>query len=217
MADGTRRWTVRAAVVAAAACLALAPVDARAQGRGGHGGGRGGGHGGGMRGGGMRGGGVAIVGGGLFSPWFGLGYGYGYGYGYGFGPWGDYPPAYYQVEGGVPLSVAMMSGFGGVDLEAKPGSADVWVDGKYAGEARDFDGYPSYLWLKEGAHRVQVYKGGFQTFDEEIDIQRGMKRPLKVRLVPGTSTPPGAKPDGKAEKRDKSEKTETAKDADKKV
>jgi hypothetical protein len=188
MADGFRNALVRAAVVVVAAVSTSAPAGALAQGRGGGHGGHGGGgtHGGG--------GGVAIVGG-AYGPWAGYGYGYGYGY-YG---WGPYPPAYYQVEGGIPLSVAMMSGFGGVDLEVKPNRADVWVDGKYAGEARDFDGYPSYLWLKQGVHRVQVYKGGYQTFDEAIEVQPGLKKELKVRLAAGSSTPPGMKPGEKGD------------------
>ncbi len=37
----------------------------------------------------------------------------------------------------------MIAGFGAVDVDAKPNRADVWVDGKYVGEARDLDGYPS--------------------------------------------------------------------------
>ena len=42
----------------------------------------------------------------------------------------------------------------------------VVVPGEYVGEARDLDGYPSYLWLAEGEHRVAVHKGGFLVFDE---------------------------------------------------
>jgi hypothetical protein len=181
MVNALRKWSLMAAVVAAAIHLSLAPVDARAQGRG-HGGGHGG-HGG---------GGVVVVGGGYYGGWPGYGFGY-WGGPWGFGAW-DYPTAYYQPEGGIPLGVAMMSGFGGVDLDVKPNRADVWVDGRYTGEARDFDGVPSYLWLKEGVHRLQVYKGGFRTFDEEIEVQRGMKRDLKIKLEAGDSTPPGVKP-----------------------
>ena len=182
MSNGRR---VQAASVAALLVAALvAPAAASAAGR--HGGGHGGGRG------------VVVVGGGFYSPWWGMGPGY-----YGFwGPWGwgGYPPANYGVEGGVPMSVAMMSGFGGVDLQVKPNRADVWVDGKYVGEARDFDGYPTYLWLKEGVHRVQIQKGGFKVFDEEIDMQPGLKKVLKVRLEPGESQPPAGKPDGRAAK-----------------
>jgi hypothetical protein len=182
MTEGNRTRTMLVAAVVSAGLLA--PAGASAHGR------RGGGHGGGV---------VVVGGGGFYSPWWGLGAGY---YGY-WGPWGWgglYPPAYYGPEGGVPMSVALMSGFGGVDLDVKPNRADVWVDGKYVGEARDFDGYPSYLWLKEGVHRLQIQKGGYKVFDEEIEMQPGLKKNLKVRLEPGESEPPAAKGDAKAMK-----------------
>jgi hypothetical protein len=103
------------------------------------------------------------------------------------------------------MNYAMMAGFGAVELNVKPNRADVWVDGKYVGEARDLDGYPSYLWLADGEHKLAVYKGGYRTFEEEIGVQRGMKTAIKIRLEPGDSAPPGTKPADKAddEKRDK--------------
>ena len=138
-----------------------------------------------------RGGGRAVVVGGFWrmSPWWGISpY-----WGWGWGP-GLYPPAYYQPEGGVSLDAAMMAGFGAIDLNVKPNRADVWVDGKYAGEARDLDGYPSYLWLAEGEHRIAVHKGGYLVFDEPIHVQRGMRTEIKLRLQPGDSPAPGPKP-----------------------
>jgi len=127
--------------------------------------------------------------------------------GYGFGPmwwspfygayWSVYGPGFYQ-SGRVDMNVAMMAGWGAIELNVKPNRADVWVDGKYVGEARDLDGYPSYLWLEQGAHRLAVYKGGFKTFEEEIDVARGMKKELKVRMEAGESSPPpGPKPSDK--------------------
>ena len=134
--------------------------------------------------------GGGFYGGGFYNPWLGFGPFWG---------WGAYPPAYFQPEGGVSMGMAMMAGYGAVDLNVKPNRADVWVDGKYVGEARDLDGYPSYLWLPDGEHRLAVYKGGYLAFDEKINVQRGMKTELKLRLQPGDSPPPGPKPvdDGK--------------------
>ncbi len=135
----------------------------------------------------------------------GRGYGYGFGYGYGpyfglgwgpyWGPWG-YGPYAYGPEGGIDLNVAMMSGYGGVDLDVKPNQAEVWVDGKFIAEAKELDGYPSYLWLKEGVHKIVVYKGGYQRFEEEIEVQRGFKKDLRVRLEKGESEAPGRRPAG---------------------
>jgi hypothetical protein len=135
----------------------------------------------------------------------GRGFGYGFGYGYGpyfglgwgpyWGPWG-YGPYAYGPEGGIDLNVAMMSGYGGVDMDVKPNQAEVWVDGKFIAEAKELDGYPSYLWLKEGVHRIVVYKGGYQRFEEEIEVLRGFKKDLRVHLEKGESEAPGRRPAG---------------------
>jgi hypothetical protein len=175
-----------AAIVFAGATLVRAP-EAEAHGRGG----RGRVHVGGFYG---------------FAPYFGFGFSPFY-YPYGYPYWG-YPGFYLQPEGGVDMNVAMMAGWGAVDLEVKPNRADVWVDGRYVGEARDLDGYPSYLWLEQGVHHLAVYKGGYTTFEEDVDVQRGMKKELKVRLEKGESLPPGPKPVDKDKKTEKSDKTD---------
>ena len=130
-----------------------------------------------------------------FYPW-------GYGYGFGWGPywgWGPYPYSY----GGPEMGAAMVAGMGAVELKVKPNRADVWVDNRYVGEARDLDGYPNYLWLSDGAHKLAVYKGGYKVFEEQIDVRRGMKSELKIKLEPGESAPPGEKPGKPEEKSDK--------------
>ena len=145
-----------------------------------------------------RGRGRAVVyGGGFygFNPWFGLGFGP-------WGGWGAYYPGVYP-PGGVDMNAAMIAGFGAVELNVKPNRADVWVDGRYVGEARDLDGYPTYLWLADGPHRVAVHKGGFLVFDEQIDVRRGMKTEIKLKLQPGDSPPPGTKPAEKTQEKEK--------------
>ncbi len=133
----------------------------------------------------------------FYRGYYGFGFPYfGFGFGPYFGPyWGPYG---YPPPGGIDMSAAFAAGYGAVDMNVKPGAAEVWVDGKYVAEARDLDGYPSYLWLPEGAHRVIVYKGGYARFEEEIEVQRGFRKDLRVRLEKGESPPPGQKP-GKAD------------------
>jgi hypothetical protein len=115
-------------------------------------------------------------GGGWWGPgWWGPGWGWGY---------PNYP------EGGVSMHAALMAGFGAVKVDAKPKQAEVWADGKPMAEARDLDGTPSYLWLKEGEHRIQLYKGGFVSYDRTIDVHAGMVTRLRVQLEPGPSVPP---------------------------
>lgn len=153
---------------------------------------------------------VVVYGGGYwgYNPWFGLGWGPYWG-------WGPYYPGFYPPGGGIDMNAAMMAGFGAVELNVKPNRADVWVDGRYVGEARDLDGYPTYLWLSDGPHRLAVHKGGFMVFDEPIDVRRGMKTEIKLKLQPGDSPPPGTKPAPLVKEKDKEPKKDQEKGKEK--
>jgi hypothetical protein len=119
-----------------------------------------------------------------FGPYFAHPY---YGFGYGLGPfWSSYEA---RPEGGIDPNIAMLVGWGAVDLNVKPNRAEVWVDGKFVAEARDLDGSPRYLWLPEGEHHLVIRKGGFVTFESPIDIDRGMVKELKVRMEKGDAAP----------------------------
>ena len=126
---------------------------------------------------------------GLFAPYYGYGY-YGlhrgfYGYPYAYGPY-----ARPGREGGLNATQARLMGVGAIDLSVKPGKAEVWVDGNFLGAARDFDGSPAYLWLKEGTHRITIYRGGFQTYEQDVSMTPGAVIKLKLKLLPGEATPP---------------------------
>jgi hypothetical protein len=92
------------------------------------------------------------------------------------------------------LNAAGAAGMGAVDLDVKPGAAEVWVDGRFVADAHDLDGSPGYLWLKDGPHHLVIYKGGYRSFDEDIAVQPGRKMDLKVRLDRGDSPAPGVLP-----------------------
>ena len=176
------RWLL-VAVASVAGVVAVFPQTAEAQG---HRGPRG----------------AIVVSRGFYGGPFSYGYGWPYGYGfgwpyYGFG-WGFGGPFGPYAEGGFNLGVAAASGMGGVDLNVKPGSAEVWVDGKFRGEARDLDGDSNLLWLREGTHEVVIYKGGYRSFSETIAVGPGQKLDLKVRMEKGDSQPPGSRPGAKS-------------------
>ncbi len=105
------------------------------------------------------------------------GYGYGgYGYGgYGYGGYG-YPGYGYAP---TPLEevakVARLAGLGALDLKnVKPKKTAVYLNGQYIGVTGDFDGYPSYLWLKKGTHQLVFYKDGYRTLAREYTIHPGV-------------------------------------------
>jgi hypothetical protein len=116
-----------------------------------------------------------------------------FGWGLHFGPYYDpyFAPYAYGPPGGIDMNVAVLAGLGAIDVDVKPSKADVWVDGRYVAQARDLDGYPSFLWLPEGVHRVAIYRKGYLRFEQEIEVKRGIRKELEVRLVKGESEPPG--------------------------
>jgi hypothetical protein len=168
------------AVAVVSAVMAFAPSEAQARG-----------HHGGVR--------VSVGGFYGYGPYFGLGWGYGYGPYY--APyWGSYYGPYYgpyarSTGGGIDPNVAMIAGLGGIDVNVKPIDAEVWVDGKYVGDVKRLGGNPSYLWLPEGTHHLQIRKGGYATFETQVDVRRGIVNELKLHLKPGESdTPDSAVP-----------------------
>jgi hypothetical protein len=173
---------IRTALIAMAALVgtaALVPSAAEAHGRGGFRGGHGGGR---------------IIVGGYFGPSFGFDY-----WGPYWGPyWGGYMSPYwgapYSYAPSYDMNAAAINGMGAVDLKVKPNRAEVWVDGRYAGEARDLDGSPTYLWLKEGEHKLVISKGGYAKFETKIDVLRGNRRTLKIQLQQGPSEPAPREP-----------------------
>ena len=81
------------------------------------------------------------------------------------------------------------AGLGALDLNVKPKKAEVYVDGRYVGLAKDFDGSPGYLWLKEGTHEVIFYKEGYGTVVREFTVHPGAVIEVKQRMVRGESVP----------------------------
>lgn len=176
------RSRIAAAALVGAVALALAVSPAGADrgrgGRGGHGGQGGrGGHGG-------HGGGSVVV----ASPRFYSPFAWDWYYGYGWG----HPGYGYRPPGGLDPAVARAQGLGAFDLDVKPRTAEVWVDGRYIGLARDFDGYPAFLWLEEGEHTIALSKPGFATWEQPVAIDAGRVSAMRLALAAGPRTPPSA-------------------------
>jgi len=78
---------------------------------------------------------------------------------------------------------------GALNLVIKPKKSEVYVDGRFVGRAKDFDGYPGYLWLEEGSHEISLVRDGYVTFADRIAIRTGQVIDVELRLQPGVSTP----------------------------
>ncbi len=124
---------------------------------------------------------------------YGYGYGghYGYGYGghYGYG-YGGYSSNFYDPDGNLYRSVGDVEDLGALDLGVKPKNTQVYLNGNYIGATGKFDGFPDYLWLKEGTYELTFYNEGYMTVVQEFVVEAGGLSKVKLRLVPGQSVPP---------------------------
>ena len=131
------------------------------------------------------------------SSWyFGVGYGFGYpAWGWpAYYSYGVHPYYYYPAHGGyVPAS----SGYarhrvelGALDLGIKPKRARVYLDGRYIGLAKQFDGTPNYLWVERGEHTLTFYHVGYQNSVRTIVVDPGQVLTLKEAMIEGQATLP---------------------------
>jgi hypothetical protein len=100
----------------------------------------------------------------------GFSFGWGYPYYYGYGAYGyPYAPAAYVAPG-----YAVSTTFGGVRIQGAPPSAEVYVDGQYAGVVDDFNGTFERLNLEAGTHSVEIRTAnGGQPIAYDVNITPG--------------------------------------------
>ncbi len=137
-------------------------------------------------------------------------YGYGYydpfdyyGYGYyspyfylGLGSYYSGPEVHVYGGGGGGSSAYQRDiGRGALDLDLRPESAEIYVDGVYVGVADQYDGFPTYLWLEEGTYEIAFYKDGYETIFRQYTIYPGVTIEVNDRMRKGDAVPPtGAYP-----------------------
>jgi hypothetical protein len=150
----------------------------------------------------------------------GHGHGYGHvhvGVGVGWGGWWGYGPGWYGSgwygpgwwgpgwwgaawagpgwygPGYAPVAVqSVPSDVGTVDTDVSPEHARVFLDGQLIGIADDFDGNPSYLFLKPGHYALEFRLQGYRTATLDLDIKPGSYVPIDTKLVrvPGETAAP---------------------------
>jgi hypothetical protein len=110
---------------------------------------------------------------------FGLGYFY-------YDPYTWYSPSYY------PGYYGSYSGYydpffydvGELRLIVSPRSADVYVDGYFAGRVDDYDGIFQALKLEAGAHHIQIVSQGYSPLDFDVRIEPNRKITYRGTLRP---------------------------------
>jgi hypothetical protein len=110
------------------------------------------------------------------------------------------PPGFYGVPQ-VPTEVAPArvpapAPKGSLLLHVQPASAQVFVDGYYAGTADDFDGHPGALVLDTGAHIIELDDPSYQSvrFDVRIDANQSIVYRRELSPISPAVTAPSAAP-----------------------
>ena len=75
-----------------------------------------------------------------------------------------------------------------VRLSIDPDRAAVFVDGQYAGHAREFGGAGRAMLLSPGKHRIKITLPGYQSFESEIEVRANQKYDIKTQLPKGHET-----------------------------
>jgi hypothetical protein len=104
-----------------------------------------------------------------------------------------YYPYYYPYALGwayLPAGEPARRDIGAIRLKVKPKKTEVFLDGEYVGRAGQYDGYPGYLWLPGGNHKLTFYKDGFRTFSREFEVRPGMITDVRIVMETGESRPP---------------------------
>ncbi|HEY2150861.1 MAG TPA: hypothetical protein VGH34_08640 [Vicinamibacterales bacterium] len=109
----------------------------------------------------------------VYGPGFGYDPFWNAGFGYGYGP--------YVVPAG-PVT-------GGLRLEVTPKTAQVFVDGYYAGVVDDFDGHFQHLDLTPGGHAIDVRADGFAPLTFNAYAQPDHTTDYKGALAPTGAEP----------------------------
>lgn len=126
--------------------------------------------------------------GGLYDPYYRRAY-WPYGYGaFGLGYF-YYDPLYWSYPSGYWSGYSAYSSSYGYDqgsikLKIKPASAEVFLDGYFAGQVDDFDGIFQRLRLDYGPHRVEVRAPGYEPLVFEIRAQPGRTITYRGELKP---------------------------------
>ena len=81
---------------------------------------------------------------------------------------------------------------GALDLDVKPKSADVYLDGRLIGDADQFDGFPTYLWLDEGTYELAFYREGYETLFLQYSVYPGVIVDVDYHLKRGKAILPQA-------------------------
>ena len=84
-------------------------------------------------------------------------------------------------------------------LMIEPSDADVYVSGQHVGRIADFNGLLQRLTIKPGVHEIVLYREGYRTVRQTLDLQPGAEQKIRFAMQPlaegeSAEPPPAFKP-----------------------
>jgi len=122
-----------------------------------------------------------------YYPHYGGYYGWGYPYYYGWvgWPWGWwYGSAPYHAAWSNPHAP------GAVETDVTPKKAEVLLDGRFVGQARDYNGRWDVLWIEPGDHTLEFVKDGYMTLRTDVSVRAGTHVRISEALQKGEGIDP---------------------------
>jgi len=104
--------------------------------------------------------------------------------------WPPYPYGYGYYDPVPYYATRVRPSMGALDLDLRPETAQVFLNGQPIGIADNFDGWPRYLWLDQGTYDLVFYHEGFETIARQYSVYPGVIIDVEDRMVPGEATPP---------------------------
>ena len=79
---------------------------------------------------------------------------------------------------------------GAVETDVTPKKADLFVDGQFLGQARDYNGRWDLLWLEPGRHVFEFRREGYMSLERELELRAGMLVRIEEQLQKGEGSDP---------------------------
>ena len=79
---------------------------------------------------------------------------------------------------------------GALDFDVTPETAEIYLDGKPIGQADDYDGFPTYLWLPKGTYDVVIYQPGYESISRQYSVYSGVIIDIEDEMRPGEARRP---------------------------
>lgn len=100
--------------------------------------------------------------------------------------WGWYPPVhtYYEVAAADARDPAM------VETDIRPKKAELYLNGEFAGEARDFNGTWDALYIEPGVHTLEFRREGYMTLSLGLRVSAGRHYRISERMQKGEGPDP---------------------------